>query len=124
MRITIAILATLLVCLIFCIFATEIERRRGYSNGFDDGFKSAIYPITNLEDFCDELERFDKDIVFTWVRQDGAQMEMCVRGSQREMYVFSLPAHERPEYLRVIGSKPLWFEDGTFGLRDGDWTER
>ena len=92
-----------------------------YKKGIEAGQKSVVFPINHYEELIDGLDDFDSDILLSWVRQDGARMELCLRAQDRNIHVLSIPTENRPEYFRVSDGKPMWFEDGSFGLRNGDW---
>ena len=89
-----------------------------FSEGVDFGRKNTLTPIDNIEMFCNKLEALDEDIYLTWLRSDGARIQICIRGKDRQLYAFSRPSTDQPEYIRVSNGKPLWYEDGTYGLTD------
>ena len=77
-------------------------------------------PLNNLGDFCDGLERLDEDIYLTWMREDGARVQLCIRGKDRELYAFSLPSDGSAEFVKVSDGKPMWYEDGSYSFAEKD----
>jgi len=80
--------------------------------------QSAIIPLSDLEEFCDGLERLNEDIYLTWMREDGARVQLCIRGKDRKLYAFSLPSDESAEFIKVSDGKPMWYEDGSYSFAE------
>jgi len=120
MRDVIMMLFVMMVGAMIASNMISATQESSYEEGFKDGNAANIKPLNDIEEFCDALERLDEDIYLTWVREDGARLQVCVRGKDRQMYAFSRPAVEQPEYIRVSDSKPLWYEDGTYGYKNID----
>ena len=118
MKIPISILLLIFGLCVFLILAIPYGIDIEYKRGVHNGKLLAFTPIDNIEMFRDKLECFDEDIYLTWIRKDGARIQICIRGDDREMYIFSRPSLNQPEYIRVSDAKPLWYEDGSFGYKE------
>ena len=109
---------TIAIATICAMWMVSYARDEAYEKGIKAGHEQAINSLNNLEEFCDALERLDEDIYLTWMREDGARIQLCIRGKDRELYAFSLPSDGSAEFVKVSDGKPMWYEDGSYSFAE------